>query len=131
MSAILGNQTVSMYAIFHPEFVTRPWHVFVSYLFCTWVCCLTVLFANKALPSIGNTGMFLIIAGVIVSIIVCAVMPTVNGTGYASSSFVWRDWDNQTGYTSDGFAFVAGMLNGAYAVGSTDCCSHLAEEIPR
>jgi hypothetical protein len=25
---------------------------------------------------------------------------------YASSSFVWSDWSNQTGYTSNGFVFL-------------------------
>jgi len=131
MSAILGNQTVSMYALYHPDFAPKAWHVFVSFIICTWVCCCTVLFANRALPTIGNLGMFFILGGVIITIIVCAVMPHVNGVGYASNDFVWRDWSNQTGYTSNGFVFVAGMLNGAYSVGTPDLSSHLAEEIPR
>lgn len=58
-------------------------------------------------------------------------MPSTAGDGHASTAFVWRDWQNQTGYTSDGFVFLAGMLNGAYAVGTLDCVSHLAEEISR
>lgn len=57
-------------------------------------------------------------------------MPHQNESSYASSSFVWADWSNQTGYSSNGFVFLAGMLNGAYAVGTPDCVSHLAEEIP-
>ncbi len=79
---------------------------------------------------IGNVGGFLIIAGVFVCIVVCAAMPTANGVGHASSEFVWKEWQNMAGY-SDGFVFVAGMLNGAFAVGTPDCVSHLAEEIPQ
>ena len=75
--------------------------------------------------------MFFILAGVFVSIVVCAVMPYVNGQPYATDDFVWRDWQNGTGYSSQGFVFVAGMLNGAYSVGTPDCSSHLAEEIPQ
>lgn len=86
---------------------------------------------NRMLPHIGNLGMFFILAGVLITIIVCAVMPYVNGTGYASDSDVWRTWQNGTGYSSEGFVFVAGMLNGAYSVGTPDCSTHLAEEIPR
>lgn len=63
-----------------------------------------------------------------ITIVVCAVMPS--GTGHATHSFVWEDWANDTGYSSNGFVFLAGMLNGAYAVGTPDCVSHLAEEIP-
>lgn len=57
---------------------------------------------------------------------VCAIMPSTTGEGHASSSNVWSDWDNETGYTSNGFVFLAGMLNGAFAVGTPDCVSHLA-----
>jgi choline transport protein len=131
ISSILANQTVSMYALFHPEFVAKSWHVFISYLICTWLCCLTVMFGNKALPMVGNLGGFLIIAGVLICIIVCVVMPKVNGLPYASDDFVWREWQNLTGYKENGFVFVAGMLNGAFAVGSPDCVTHLAEEIPK
>lgn len=47
---------------------------------------------------------------------------------HATSAFVWKDWTADIGYP-DGFVFVAGMLNGAYAVGTPDCVTHLAEEI--
>lgn len=131
ISLIVGNQTVAMYAALHPGFVVQKWHVFVSYLVCTWVACTTVMFANRALPMVSKLGMFLVIAGVAISVIVCSVMPHAHGTTYASNASVWKDWENETGYSSDGFAFLAGMLNGAYALGTPDCVSHLAEEIPK
>ncbi|KAJ5551942.1 SNF2-related protein [Penicillium sp. DV-2018c] len=131
MSLILAQQTVSMYALMHPGFEPSQWNTFVSFLLCTWTCCCIVLFMNRFLPYIGNLGMFFILAGVFITIIVCVVMPHVNGSGYASDELVWRTWDNRTGYTQQGFVFVAGMLNGAYSVGTPDCSSHLAEEIPR
>lgn len=131
ISLIMGNLTVAMYATFHPEFVAQRWHVFVSYLICTWISCATVLFANKALPMLAHVGMFSVLAGVVITILVCSVMPHVNGTPYASNDLVWKDWDNVTGYSSDGFVFLAGMLNGAFGLGAPDCVSHLAEELPK
>ncbi|KAL9033052.1 MAG: hypothetical protein Q9214_007695 [Letrouitia sp. 1 TL-2023] len=113
-SAILGNQLVTMWGLFHADFEAQAWHVFISYVIVTWMSCTTVLFLNRALPTIEQVGMFIIVAGVFITIIVCAVMPRVNGTPYASNNFVWRDWENATGWTSSGFVFVAGMLNGAY-----------------
>ncbi|KAJ5091178.1 hypothetical protein NUU61_006048 [Penicillium alfredii] len=131
MSSILGQQTVSMYALMHPGFVPQTWHVFVSFIICTWLCCCIVLFMNRFLPYIGNLGMFFILAGVLITIIVCAAMPYVNGVGYGSDYSVWQEWTNGTNYSQQGFVFVAGMLNGAYSVGTPDCSSHLAEEIPK
>jgi amino acid transporter len=131
MSLILANQAVSMWGLFHPEYAPERWNVFVAYLIITWVCCSIVLFANRTLPFISNLGLFFVLGGLIITILVCAIIPSTKGTGHASSSFVWQDWSNQTGYKNDGFIFLAGMLNGAYAVGTPDCVTHLAEEIPR
>ncbi|MCJ1382947.1 hypothetical protein MMC17_006060 [Xylographa soralifera] len=131
VSAIVGNCTVAMYSVYHPDFIPRAWHVFVSYLIVTWSCCCIVLFANKALPAINNLGLFFILGGVFITIVVCATMPSRTGNGYATNDFVWRDWSADIGYTSDGFIFLLGMLNGAYSVGTPDCISHLSEEIPR
>jgi len=130
MSSIIGNIVVAMYGIHHPEYIPQRWHVFIAYLIGSSMCCSIVLFANRALPWVNNIGLVFILGGVLVTILVCAIEPHVTGSGYASSSFVWADWSNQTGYTSNGFVFLAGMLNGAYAVGTPDCVSHLAEEIP-
>lgn len=58
-------------------------------------------------------------------------MPSRSGAGYASNDFVWKGWTNMTGYSSDGFVFLAGMLNGAFAIGAIDCVTHIAEEIPQ
>jgi choline transport protein len=131
MASISGNIVVAMYGIYRPEYVPERWHIFIAYLVLTWICCCTVLFANHVLPMANNIGLFFILAGVLITIIVCAVLPYATGSSYASSPFVWANWSNQTGYSSNGFVFLAGMLNGAYAVGTPDCVSHLAEEIPR
>ncbi|KAI4152153.1 MAG: hypothetical protein LQ341_000766 [Variospora aurantia] len=128
---IVGAQTVSMYAAFHPEFVALQWHVFVSFLVITWLSCAIALFANRLLPLFESLGGFFTISGVIITVVVCAAMPTVKGTGHASNNFVWSDWVNTTGYSSDGFVFLLGMLNGAFAVGTPDITTHLAEEIPK
>jgi amino acid transporter len=120
-----------MYALFHHDFVIQRWQVFVAYLICIWSCCFIVLFANKALPTIESLGGFLVVAGVIITILVCSIMPHTTGSGYASTAFVWQQWENETGYSSNGFVFCLGMLNGAFAVGTPDVITHLAEEIPR
>ncbi|KAL3473166.1 amino acid/polyamine transporter I [Aspergillus californicus] len=128
--SMTSTMIVYSYALYHPDFHPERWHVFICYLVMSWICCFTVMFGQRALAWISRLGSFFIIAGFLVTVVVCAVMPSKSGTGYAGNGFVWKDWDNQTGYSSDGFAFLAGMLNGAFAVGATDCVTHIAEEIP-
>jgi amino acid permease len=107
-----------MYGLFHQGYEYERWHVFIVYLVMTWLACCIVMFANRALPAVTNVGLFFIVAGVFITILVCAIMPSRTGKGYASHSFVWKGWQNQAGWTSDGFVFCMGMLNGAYAVGT-------------
>ncbi|KAH6685678.1 amino acid/polyamine transporter I, partial [Plectosphaerella plurivora] len=129
MSSILGNTLVQMYALGHPELTVAPWHVFITYVLSTWVACAVVCLANSAMPPLNKIGIFFILAGFLITVIVMGVMPGLPGRpGHASSSFVWHDWTADIGYP-DGFVFVAGMLNGAFSVGAVDATTHLAEEI--
>lgn len=131
-TSMTSTMIVYAYGLYHPDLEPQRWHVFICYLLISWTCCLTVMFAQRALAWISRLGSFFIIVGFFISIIVCAVMPSSKlGGGYASNDFVWKDWENMTGYSSDGFTFLAGMLNGAFAIGATDCVTHIAEEIPK
>lgn len=105
-------QVISIYALLHPGFVVKDWHVFVTSIIGFWSCCALVLFGHQVLPRVEQLGLFFTLAGVIVTIVVCAVMPEVDGSEYAPSSLVWSDWHNSTGWQSNGFVFCLGMLNG-------------------
>ncbi|OLN97360.1 Choline transport protein 4 [Colletotrichum chlorophyti] len=130
MASIFGNTVVQMYALNHAGFEARPWHVFVVYIIATWFACAMVCLANGAMPRINDFGVFAILAGFLITVIVVAVMPGRDGRPpHASSSFVWSEWTADIGYPN-GFVFVAGMLNGAFSVGAVDATTHLAEEIP-
>ena len=76
---------------------------------------------------LNNIGLFLIIVGGLVTIIVCAAMPKQ----HAPNAFVWSEFDenNITGW-SDGVAFLAGVLNGAFTIGTPDAVTKMCEELP-
>ncbi|KAK5390013.1 hypothetical protein LTR20_010835 [Exophiala xenobiotica] len=118
-----------MYSLYHEEYEPKQWHVLLAYFGCSWAVCGFVMFANRALHKTNDIGLFLILAGFVILLIVCTVMPSSSGNGYATNRSVWREWQNDTGYTSNGFVFVMGMLNGAFALAPLDCVSHLAEEL--
>lgn len=131
MSAILSNTLVQMYSLNHPEVNIKNWHIFIVYVIVTWLACIPVCFFNRTIPLLNKAGIFFVIAGFFITVIVLAVMPGRGGRPpHATNAFVWREWTaDNIGYP-DGFVFVAGMLNGAYSVGVPDTVSHLAEEIP-
>jgi amino acid transporter len=106
-----------MYALFHPEYSYESWHVLIAYFACSWIACACVLFGNRLLARINDVGLLLILAGVIITVAVCASMPAIRKQGYSSNRSVWADWQNGTSYSSNGFVFLMGLLNGAFAFG--------------
>ncbi|KAK4193459.1 putative amino acid transporter [Podospora australis] len=127
---ITANISVNMYVIYHKDtYVHEPWHVYIAYLLVLWICAGMVIFANRLLPHTQNLGMFFVVVGGIVTIIVLAAMPKQ----HASNHFVWNSFDenNLTGW-QPGVAFLLGVLNGAFTVGTPepDAITHIAEELP-
>ncbi|KAG8527825.1 uncharacterized protein KY384_007979 [Bacidia gigantensis] len=94
----MALQTVAMYSTVHPEYEQQNWHVFISFLLCSVVCSLVVLFGDKYLHYIENFGAFASGFGFLITVLVCAIMPTQKDTGYASNSQVWVETQNETGY---------------------------------
>ncbi|RYP61147.1 hypothetical protein DL771_010221 [Monosporascus sp. 5C6A] len=113
-----------MYATWHPDYVTKPWRVYIMYIGVLWISTLFVIFANQLMPYTQNAGMLFVRVGRIVTIIVIMAMPPADASHY----FVWVSFreDNWTGWQG-GVAFLLGVLNGALTVGTLDAITHIAE----
>lgn len=105
--------------------VIEPWHVYIAYILITLSVTAVCVFANWTIPKLQHAGMALVLLGGLATIIVLAAMPD----RHASHSFVWKDFENITGW-GNGVAFLTGVLNGAFTVGTVDSITHLAEELP-
>lgn len=125
IASIPANVAVQMYAVFHPSFIIKPWHSYVAFILVTWLCTAFVIFCNRLIPHLQHAGLFLVVVGGLVTIVVVAAMPK----HHASNSFVWSDFQNETGW-SGGIAFLTGVLNGAFTIGTPDAVTHMAEELP-
>jgi len=115
-----------MYALFHQDtFTPQAWHVYVAFVLINLSCLAMVILRNQWLPFIQKLGSIAVVGGGIVTVIILAAVPRQ----HASAASVFTTWDNQTGWGS-GVAFLTGMLNGAYTIGTPDAITHLAEELP-
>lgn len=122
---IMSELVVQMYSLYHPDHVTEAWQLFVALALITWLCIGATIFFNQYLSYLQHFGLLMILLGGLVTIVVLAAMPSQ----HASRSFVWTDWANVTGW-GDGVAFLTGVLNGAFTIGTTDSITHMAEELP-
>jgi choline transport protein len=115
-----------MYSIYHPDYEPQQWHVFIAYLLILWFSTAIVIFANRLVPYTQHAGMFFVIIGGVVTIIVIAAMPKQHASNYS----VWGSFNdnNLTGWVG-GVAFLTGVLNGAFTIGTPDAITHMAEEM--
>ncbi|KAF2149545.1 choline transporter [Myriangium duriaei CBS 260.36] len=127
---IYANTIMAIYTLYHPGFEPQRWQIFIIYLIFILMCAAIVAYGQKWLPHITTIAVVACMGGWIICLLVVAIMPARNGYGYAPHSFVWKDWQNLTGWNSNGFVFLAGTLNGAWTIGVVDVASHLAEEVP-
>lgn len=65
-----ANTVVQMYALKHPDYTFQAWHVFVAYIIATWVACLLVCFFNRGMPWLSQAGIFFLLAGFFITVIV-------------------------------------------------------------
>ncbi|KAK5123578.1 hypothetical protein LTR85_002616 [Meristemomyces frigidus] len=130
-SLFAAETLVAMYSVYHPDYVPQRWQIFIAFVCVTWLDLSLVLFGQRFLAKAATMMGTLLMCIFLVTTLVCAIMPSQTGAGYASNSFVWGDWQNLTGWNSNGFVFLMGILNGAYAIGTPDGVTHLCEEIPK
>jgi len=113
-----ANISVNMYVVYHRDtYAFEAWHVYIAYLLILWGGTALIIFANRVIPHTQNAGMFFVIVGGVITIVVLAAMPKQHASNY----FVWGSFDenNLTGW-SGGVAFLLGVLNGAFTIGTPD-----------
>ncbi|KAM5345576.1 hypothetical protein ACJ41O_011437 [Fusarium nematophilum] len=123
---ITANTAVQLYATLTSSYSPSAWHVYVAYLLVLWLSTMTIIFANRLVPYTQKLGLVLVLIGGLVTIVVVAAMPS----RHASDQFVWNSFseNNLTGW-DDGIAFMIGVLNGAFTIGTPDSITHMAEEV--
>ena len=129
-SLFAANAVLAMYNLYHPDYVLERWHVFIAYLVIIWIDNGIIMFGQKYLARFATLSGTICIIFYFVSLLIVAIMPSKTGAGYASDSFVWADFQNLTGWSSNGLVFLMGMLNGAFTIGTPDGVCHLCEECP-
>ncbi|KAI1621672.1 amino acid/polyamine transporter I [Exophiala viscosa] len=123
--AVTGLEVTGLYSLWHPGYESKTWHVFVVFVVLNWMFAAFIQFGNKWLPLYNKIGLFFNIAAWLVVLICLASIPPTHST----NAFVWTDYSNLTGWPN-GMSFILGLVAPAFAIGTIDSTTHMAEEIP-
>ncbi|KAF5548197.1 cholin permease [Fusarium napiforme] len=99
MAAIWSNSIIQIYALKHPDYIVKEAHVFVVFVISTWLACFSVCFAGRAMPLLNQFGIYWLLIGLLITVVVLVAVPLRSGgSGHATSSFVWIEWQADLGY---------------------------------
>ncbi|ODV98316.1 hypothetical protein PACTADRAFT_48100 [Pachysolen tannophilus NRRL Y-2460] len=120
----IAQEAVGFYALTHPDFTVKTWHVFVAYQLINIFVFLFNCY-DKWLPVVGSLALYTSLLSFIVITITVVICSRGN---YQSASFVFSEFDNATGWSSSGIAFIVGLINPAWSFSCLDSATHMAEE---
>ncbi|CCK70253.1 Hnm1p KNAG_0D05140 [Huiozyma naganishii CBS 8797] len=122
-----GTEVVGMYALKHPGFVVKRWHVFV----CFELIHLFLMLFNcygKSLPLISSSSLYISLISFLT--ITITVLACSSGS-FNDSKFVFATFYNETGWKNSGMAFIMGLINPAWSFSCLDSATHMAFEVER
>ncbi|PYH94550.1 amino acid transporter [Aspergillus ellipticus CBS 707.79] len=113
-----------IYQLNHPDFIPQAWHTVAAYEFVS----LFAFFFNcvgRILPTISTTTMYISL----ISLITIFVTVPATTPAHANTKFVFATFTNSTGWSSNGLAFLLGLINPNWLFVCLDAATHMAEEI--
>ena len=125
MALSVAEEIMGLWMITHPDHNPARWELFVTYQLVN-----VVLFVfncyGKLLPFVANYALYISLFSFLT--ITITVLACAKGH-YQSSSFVFLEFDNATGWQSNGLAFIVGLINPNWSFSCLDSATHLAEEV--
>ncbi|CDR42874.1 CYFA0S10e03334g1_1 [Cyberlindnera fabianii] len=103
----------------------KTWEVFVTFeVFNAFLALFNIW--DKPLPAISSAALYTSLLSFVVislTVLICA------RGHYQDAHFVFVQFNNGTGWSSSGVAFIVGLINPAWSFSCLDCATHMAEEM--
>lgn len=124
-SMSVAQVIVGMHALLAgPDFVVKPWMVFVTFQGVN-ILAFSMNCYGKLLPYFAKAALYISLLSYFV--ITITVLSCSSGR-YQTAEFVFKRFDNQTGWANAGIAFIVGLVNPNWCFSCLDSATHMAEE---
>ncbi|KAK6465117.1 amino acid/polyamine transporter I [Scheffersomyces coipomensis] len=124
MAIAIAQEIMGFWVLNNPDHVVKKWQLFIIYQLVNIFIALFNCY-GKWLPYLGTGCLYVSIFSYVVITITVLVCSRGN---YQSADFVFSKFENQTGWSSSGIAFIVGLINPNWSFSCLDSACHLAEE---
>lgn len=115
---------LALASFWNPGYNVQTWHVFLIFQAMNFLMVSYNIFLLKRTIWLQDVGFFLSLIAFFVITITCLA----ESNPKQSSDFVWREFVNTSGWSSDGIVFLTGLVNPNFIFSGLDGAIHLAEE---
>ncbi|KAJ5451408.1 Amino acid/polyamine transporter I [Penicillium cf. griseofulvum] len=105
--------------------VLSPWRVYLGAVALNLAIGLVNIWEKAVTKSV--------VVGLYVSLLSCVLITIVlpaTAVGHTDAKFIFGTLNRSNGWSSDGMAFIVGLINANFSFGVIDSAAHLAEETP-
>ncbi|GAA5942246.1 hypothetical protein JCM3775_001365 [Rhodotorula graminis] len=117
---------LAMAAATHEAYLPAAWHIVLVFWAVLLFSLLVNVYGMRVLSALNNTAAALAIGS---TICIVAILFAKSAGNFNSAEYALLHLENATGWSSDGIAFVVGMVTAAFSILGYDSVAHLSEEM--
>lgn len=125
----LSLTILGIHSMLHPNYLLKKWHTFLTYQVINIIITASNTW-SKPLPSIFQIGLILSVLTFLLTFIISLVSRSdMNDIPWPSSTSIFGRFENKTGWSSSGTAFIVGLINPLWSYVGVDSATHMVDEV--
>ncbi|KAF2173619.1 hypothetical protein M409DRAFT_15897 [Zasmidium cellare ATCC 36951] len=111
----------------NPSYVPQRWHGVMFYWMVLAYSLVINVYGSRILANTNVAAGILHVVGFVIIVVILGVMTKDKNT----SEYVFTDFSNTSGWSSNGISWLVGLLSTVYPFLGYDAAAHMSEELPR
>lgn len=127
--ASLSLSILGVYSLMHPDYELQHWNVFLTFELLNIAIAFVAGWA-KWLPAISQFGLGISIVSYLLTFLISIISRSMDHKDqWPSGKTVFSEFNNTTGWSSSGMAFIVGLVNPLWAFAGIDSATHMVDDV--
>lgn len=127
--ASLSLSILGLYSLMHSDYELKHWHVFLTYELINIAIAFIAGWA-RWLPAISQFGLGISVVSFFMTFLVSIISRSRNhSVPWPSGKSIFGEFENTTGWSSKGIAFIVGLVNPLWGFAGIDSTTHMVADV--
>lgn len=127
--ASLALSILGVFSLMHSNYELRHWNVFLTYELLNVAMALVACW-DTWLPAISQFGLGVSVVSYLLTLLISIISRSFNDSkSWPSGKEVFGEFQNTTGWSSSGMAFIVGLINPLWAYAGIDSATHMVDDV--